>query len=585
MGSSLSRRLQQGNYRESQDAEKADFPPADSQDLPCSNEGESEKISLEKPLREKPPHRKDPTKVRVAKTNFSQRVLRSQTRDYGSKTSRRIIRGRKAKAKAKAKENIMKDKKSTNTRKISSSSRLSRQVNKAQSTIIKDSLVSTDNSKKRSSSSKSKTDSDSDVILPSRSSRRIGRKSQNLIISVQALESNISNANEKNSNENIPSTDAVNNNLSNLANNVSTDNTSKKNKCKYSVNDAVDLVIHNQLSVSEALRVTFGVCSRQHLYMSVKKRKKEIMCGENAGKVIGTMETRASSVSSSLSPPDMKKSRNSVLKSNESLILQKKMNAEFFQRYNNALKEAISLWTSTKETRAEKIKNPKYFGVDKTISQILKEVNAKYLSEDNKKITKGTLLRYYDNQWEAKVQKGPAPLLPDAFMNMIRLHMKVMQLSKKSQPSGNLMKQLITSSVVGTQYENCSARAAWDRVKRIVERKKLGNALDAKKKQLKGEKLKIQEMKGALSYCLKANESEELISSFKTKQQVEERLSQFEEPWWSYIPDSVPKEQLNPGEDTSSSSSVQSGDRVVRNEVGKEVHSLEEVLCTETLDV
>ena len=44
-------------------------------------------------------------------------------------------------------------------------------------------------------------------------------------------------------------------------------------------------------------------------------------------------------------------------------------------------------------------------------------------------------------------------------------------------------------------------------------------------------------------------------------------------------------EQLNPGEDTSSSSSVQNGDGVVRNEVGKEVHSLEEVLFTETLDV
>merc|ERR1712224_92262 len=109
------------------------------------------------------------------------------------------------------------------------------------------------------------------------------------------------------------------------------------------------------------------------------------------------------------------------------------------------------------------------------------------------------------------------------------------------------------------------------RKKRIAERKKLGHALDAKKKQLKGEKLKIQEMKGALNYCLRANKSEELISSFKTKHQVEERLSQFEEPWWSYIPDSVPKEQLNPGADTSSSSSVQSGDGVVGNEVGKEV--------------
>ena len=114
-----------------------------------------------------------------------------------------------------------------------------------------------------------------------------------------------------------------------MANDIPIDNSStKKKNSKYLVSDAVDLVIHKQLSVSDALRVTFGVCSRQHLYMSVKKRKQALVDGENAGKVIGTMETRVSSVSSSLSPPELKKSRKSVLKSNESLILQKKMKSE-----------------------------------------------------------------------------------------------------------------------------------------------------------------------------------------------------------------------------------------------------------------
>ena len=113
-----------------------------------------------------------------------------------------------------------------------------------------------------------------------------------------------------------------------------------------------------------------------------------------------------------------------------------------------------------------------------------------------------------------------------------------------------------------------------DRKRRIAERKKLGHALEAKKKQLRGEKLRIQDMKVALNYCLN--------SAFKTRQQVEERLSRSEEPWWTYIPDSVPKEQLKPGADTSSSSSPAQNSEVV---VGKEVHSLEEVLCTETLDV
>ena len=76
-----------------------------------------------------------------------------------------------------------------------------------------------------------------------------------------------------------------------------------------------------------------------------------------------------------------------------------------------------------------------------------------------------------------------------------------------------------------------------DRKRRLAERKKLEHANRAKTKHNNSEKLKLTELKGALNNCLKATESEQLISAFKTKKDVEDRLLQFPQPWWTYIPD------------------------------------------------
>ena len=57
---------------------------------------------------------------------------------------------------------------------------------------------------------------------------------------------------------------------------------------------------------------------------------------------------------------------------------------------------------------------------------------------------------------------------------------------------------------------------------------------------MKGEKLNLAQLKDALSYCLKAVDSDELMSQYKSRKSVEERLQQFPKPWWTYIPNDVP---------------------------------------------
>ena len=205
----------------------------------------------------------------------------------------------------------------------------------------------------------------------------------------------------------ISSDGAVNkNSVSNSANAEPNKKTSKyeKNVQKHIVKDAVDLVLDKHLSVPGALIATFVVCTRQNLYRAVKKRRQSIRDGEHAGKLVVASDTQMSSISS-LSQKS-KKSRKSVKRNNKVFIEEKLKRQEFENHYNRALIESILLWTRTKETWSKKLKNKNYMRIDKTIKTILKEVNHKYLSEDSKKITKGTLLQYYNNDQNTMLRMG-----------------------------------------------------------------------------------------------------------------------------------------------------------------------------------
>ena len=239
-------------------------------------------------------------------------------------------------------------------------------------------------------------------------------------------------------------------------------NTSKKRN-KYTVQDAVDLVVNKGLSAPESLRVTYNVCTRQNLYQLVKKRKEQNKNGVHAGKVVGASDTNISSVSSSVSP---RQQRKTIIQTNQDRIEAKQKKIDFDIRYNNAIKEATDLWNSTKETREKKMHNPNYVGYESSINKILVSVNKKYLMNENKQLKKGTFFRYYSKNIKERLAHGPNKKLPNELINIIRLHIKMQQLSKKSQVSGRDVQNMIGLAVKGTEFENCCTKAAWLRVRK-----------------------------------------------------------------------------------------------------------------------
>ena len=114
-----------------------------------------------------------------------------------------------------------------------------------------------------------------------------------------------------------------NNSVSNSANAEPDKKRSKyeNNVQKYTVMDAVDLVLDKYLSLPEDLRVTFDLCMRQNLYHAVKKWRQSICDGEHVGKLVAASDTQISRISS-LSPKS-KKSRKSVKHNNKCFIEEK----------------------------------------------------------------------------------------------------------------------------------------------------------------------------------------------------------------------------------------------------------------------
>ena len=100
---------------------------------------------------------------------------------------------------------------------------------------------------------------------------------------------------------------------------------------------------------------------------------------------------------------------------------------------------------------------------------------------------------------------------------------------------------------------------------RIRERKRKSDALDAKRKHIQGQKLKLTELKGALYFCFREIGSQELISQFKTRKEVEERMKKLPRPWWEIVPDKL-DENLNRG--ASSSDSAISDDHLPSHDRG-----------------
>ena len=56
---------------------------------------------------------------------------------------------------------------------------------------------------------------------------------------------------------------------------------------------------------------------------------------------------------------------------------------------------------------------------------------------------------------------GAPPIIPIALLNTIRLHTKVLQLSKKGQASGKIIKAKLTAAATDTEHKGFDSDWAW----------------------------------------------------------------------------------------------------------------------------
>ena len=94
---------------------------------------------------------------------------------------------------------------------------------------------------------------------------------------------------------------------------------------------------------------------------------------------------------------------------------------------------------------------------------ILEQVN-KTLHKDDKPVAKTTLLWYHNIGLDKRKPVGAPPTIPMNLLNIIRLHIKMQQLSKQGKASGKLIKSKLVSFVIGTGHERLCVNWDWRRI-------------------------------------------------------------------------------------------------------------------------
>ena len=125
-------------------------------------------------------------------------------------------------------------------------------------------------------------------------------------------------------------------------------------------------VVNKGFVVSKALRVTFSVCSQQNLYTMVTKKRKIMTADVNT--LLLDSEFNEESNVSALSNPEtylatlpLKKKRvnHSSKKLHDNGRWRTKNKDQMIARYGRTLKEAIELWSITKETVSRDSRMPR----------------------------------------------------------------------------------------------------------------------------------------------------------------------------------------------------------------------------------
>ena len=172
------------------------------------------------------------------------------------------------------------------------------------------------------------------------------------------------------------------------------------------------------------------------------------------------------------------KRRKSVKDKNTERVLLKVRKEIEIDIKNLALKRAFELINYSKEEKRKASRNknytknrikedPKYVR-PLGLRAIVAQVNCEYGTEDiEKPISRSTMMRYYASNITERKKAGAPPTIPIALLNTMRLHIKVLQLSKKGTASGKYIKAKLTAAAAGTEHEGFDSDWAWRRIREL----------------------------------------------------------------------------------------------------------------------
>ena len=76
-------------------------------------------------------------------------------------------------------------------------------------------------------------------------------------------------------------------------------------------------------------------------------------------------------------------------------------------------------------------------------------------------------MQYHKEKVRNKNTIGALSTIPVVFLNAMRLHIKMLQLSNQGQASGKMIKNKLDASEVGNQYEGFGINWAWRPIREL----------------------------------------------------------------------------------------------------------------------
>ena len=108
------------------------------------------------------------------------------------------------------------------------------------------------------------------------------------------------------------------------------------------------------------------------------------------------------------------------------------------------------------------------FKMPMRVAGIVQYINGKYgVEKDARPLSRTSLNRYYKIGIDKQKSVGTPLSIPMVLLNAMRLYIKVLQLSKRGQASGQIIKGKLVASASGTEHEGFDPDWAWRQIREL----------------------------------------------------------------------------------------------------------------------